>query len=235
MKDSLLKLRQLILIGIGLFFFLLSGKAQYKSYLLSANGDTLNVIDKNGKKQGRWVTTVGEIRGEPGYEEEGLYKDNEKTGPWRKYSNTGDILAIENFRLGGKDGRQEYFNFLGILQRQEEWKGYNPDFLFDTIAIYGNENNEILSYKIEKAQPYSVKNGEWKYFDGEGRILKTENYDRGRLVVVPDKNTALKETPKLETPEKEKEKVKTKEILDYEKKYGKKKRQQLERDGKTGL
>jgi hypothetical protein len=233
MKNSLLKLRQLILIGIGLFFFLLNGKAQYKNYSLSANGDTINVIDKNGLKQGRWVTTVGEIRGEPGYDEEGLYKDNEKTGPWRKYTSTGDILAIENFRLGGKDGRQEYFNFLGILQRQEEWKGYNPDFLFDTIAVYGNESNEILSYKIVKALPYSVKNGEWKYFDSEGRILKTEKYDRGSLVIAPDKNTALKEIPKVETPEKEK--VKTKEILDYEKKYSKKKRQQLERDGKTGL
>jgi len=233
MENSLLKLRQLILIGIGLFFFLLSGKAQYKNYSLSANGDTINIIDKNGLKQGRWVTTVGEIRGEPGYDEEGLYKDNEKTGPWRKYTSTGDILAIENFRLGGKDGRQEYFNFLGILQRQEEWKGYNPDFLFDTIAVYGNESNEILSYKIVKALPYSVKNGEWKYFDSEGRILKTEKYDRGALVIAPDKNTAVKENPKVETPEKEK--VKTKEILDYEKKYSKKKRQQLERDGKTGL
>jgi hypothetical protein len=233
MENSILKLRQLILIGIGLFFFLLSGKAQYKNYSLSANGDTLNIIDKNGLKQGRWVTTVGEIRGEPGYDEEGLYKDNEKTGPWRKYTNTGDILAIENYRLGGKDGRQEYFNFLGILQRQEEWKGYNPDFLFDTIAVYGSENNEILSYRILKALPYSVKNGEWKYFDSEGRILKTERYDRGSLVVAPDKSTALKENVKVETPEKEK--VKTKEILDYEKKYSKKKRQQLERDGKTGL
>lgn len=215
MENSLLKLRQLNLIGIGLFFFLLSGKAQYKNYSLSANGDTLNIIDKNDLKQGKWVTTVGEIRGEPGYDEEGLYKDNEKTGPWRKYTSTGDILAIENFRLGGKDGRQEYFNFLGILQRQEEWKGYNPDFLFDTIAVYGNENNEILSYKILKAMPYSVKNGEWKYFDDEGRILKTEKYDRGILVIAPDKNTAVKENPKVETPEKEK--VKTKEILDYEK------------------
>ena len=233
MENSLLKLRQLILIGIGLFFFLLSGKAQYKNYSLSANGDTINIIDKNGLKQGRWVTTVGEIRGEPGFDEEGLYKDNEKTGPWRKYTSTGDILAIENFRLGGKDGRQEYFNFLGILQRQEEWKGYNPDFLFDTIAVYGNESNEILSYKIVKALPYSVKNGEWKYFDSEGRILKTEKYDRGALVIAPDKNTAVKKNPKVETPEKEK--VKTKEILDYEKKYSKKKRQQLERDGKTGL
>jgi len=233
MENSLLKLRQLILIGIGLFFFLLSGKAQYKNYSLSANGDTINIIDKNGLKQGRWVTTVGEIRGEPGFDEEGLYKDNEKTGPWRKYTSTGDILAIENFRLGGKDGRQEYFNFLGILQRQEEWKGYNPDFLFDTIAVYGNESNEILSYKIVKALPYSVKNGEWKYFDSEGRILKIEKYDRGALVIAPDKNTAVKENPKVETPEKEK--VKTKEILDYEKKYSKKKRQQLERDGKTGL
>ena len=233
MKNSLLKLRQLILIGIGVFLFVFSGSAQYKGYSLSLKGDTINVTDKKGLKQGRWVTTVGEIRGEPGYDEEGLYKDGEKTGVWRRYTTSGDILAVENYLFGGKDGLQEYFNFLGVLQRQEGWRGYNPDVPFDTIPVYGKENNEILSYKILKSMQYSVKDGDWKYFNATGGLVRTEKYDRGFLLKEPDKDAAVLETPKAEAPVKEK--VKTKEILEYEKKYSKTKRKALERVGKTGL
>lgn len=232
MNNPLLKLRQLILTVIGLFF-VLSGSAQYKEYVLSAKGDTLNAIDKKGLKQGKWVTTVGEIREEPGYEEEGLYKDGEKTGVWRRYTSAGDILAVENYLFGGKDGLQEYFNFLGGLQRQEEWRGYNPDVPFDTIPVYGKDNNEILSYKILKSMQYSVPDGVWKYFNAAGGLVKSEKYDRGFLLKEPDNNAAVVDTSKVESSVKEK--VKTKEILDYEKKYSKKKRQELERVGKTGL
>ena len=232
MNNPLLKLRQLILTVIGLFF-VLSGSAQYKEYVLSAKGDTLNAIDKKGLKQGKWVTSVGEIREEPGYEEEGLYKDGEKTGVWRRYTSAGDILAVENYLFGGKDGLQEYFNFLGGLQRQEGWRGYNPDVPFDTIPVYGKENNEILSYKILKSMQYSVPDGVWKYYNAAGGLVKSEKYDRGFLLKEPDNNAAVVDTSKVESSVKEK--VKTKEILDYEKKYSKKKRQELERVGKTGL
>ena len=51
MKNSLLKSRQLILIGIGVILFVFSGSAQYKDYSLSAEGDTLNATEKNGLKQ----------------------------------------------------------------------------------------------------------------------------------------------------------------------------------------
>src|SRR5215216_4382187 len=127
MSNKVLKIRQLgLIVGLS-FLFMFNASAQYKEYKLSPTGDTLNAIDNKGLKQGKWVITVGELRGEPGYEEEGIYKDDKKTGTWRRYNSTGDILAIETYRFGGKDGVQEYFSFLGELQRQEEWHAYNPD------------------------------------------------------------------------------------------------------------
>jgi antitoxin component YwqK of YwqJK toxin-antitoxin module len=203
---------------------------QYKDYKLSPNGDTLNAIDNKGLKQGKWVSSVGEIRGEPGYEEEGFYKDDKRTGVWRRYNSTGDMIAMENYLLGGKDGIQEYFTFLGTLERHEEWRGYNPDAPYDTVAIYGTGSNEVIDYKLVKAEQYSVKHGEWRYYDPGGSVTKIERYDRGSLM----KDAAEKATVKTEAA-KPKEKVKTKEILEYEKKYSKKKRAQMERDGKTGL
>jgi len=233
MANRLSRGRALIFMG-AMFLCAVKVSAQYKSYSLSPKGDTLNIVDNKGQKQGKWVITVGELRGEPGYDEEGIFKDDKKAGTWRKYNSTGDLIAIENYRYGGKDGLQEYFSFLGDLQRHEEWHAYNPEHPYDTIPVYGTGNNEIISYKIVKAEQYSVPDGEWKYYEGGGRLTKYEKYDRGRLLKDKDDQGAPALVAKTgeETP---KEKVKTKEILEYEKKYSKKKRKKLERDGQTGL
>ena len=215
-------------------FFLaltITSNAQYKDFMLTPKGDTVNAIDKKGLKQGKWINSVEELRGEPGYEEEGLYKDDKKSGTWRKYNLNGDLIAVENYRLGGKHGTQEYFSFLGNIERHEEWKGYNPDAPYDTIPVYGEGNNEVIDFKIVQAEQYSVPHGEWKYFNPSGHIVKIENYDRGLLL----KDKADEVPLAKATPAQPKEKVKTKEILEYEKKYSKKKRKQMERDGKTSL
>lgn len=220
--------------GILLHLFILGGfavHAQNKTFILSPKGDTLNVVDKNNLKQGRWVISMPELRGEPGYDEEGYYKDDKKNGPWRKYNATGDILAVENYRLGGKEGVQEYFTYLGDLERHEEWKGYNPDAPYDTIAVYGEGNNVVSKYKLVKAEQYSIPHGEWKYYAPGGKLTKLETYDHGHLL---KNNEAVAVVP-ASTDEKPKEAAKTKEILDYEKKYSKKKRKKMERDGQTGL
>ena len=226
----ILKIRQLSLISLLILLFVVNGNAQYKDFSLSPKGDTLNIIDKKGLKQGKWANSIPEIRGEPAYEEEGNYKDDKKTGPWRKYNATGDLIAMENYLFGGKHGIQQYFTFLGAIEREEEWRGYNPDAPYDTIPVYGQGNNEIIDYKIVKAEQYSVPHGEWKFYEPTGHITKIERYDRG----FPIKDAVKKETAAAE-PAKTKEKVKTKEILEYEKKYSKKKRAHMERVGKTSL
>ncbi len=224
----ILKIRQLLLLTIIQFLFLMNGTAQYKTYKLSSEGDTLNAIDKNDKKQGKWVLHMEPLRGEPGYEEEGIFRNNNKEGIWRKYSLAGDIIAVEFYKLGGKDGVQQYYTYLGDLIREESWRAYNPDAPYDTIPIYGEGNNEIIEMKVVKAEPYSVRHGEWRYFDaGTGRLVKSENYELGHLQKPGDdsKKVAAAST------EKKKEVQKTAEMLEWEKKNkGKKK---VVRDGRT--
>lgn len=211
------------------FLFLMNGEAQYKSYKISEKGDTINAIDKNGLKQGKWVIHIDEIRGEPGYEEEGIFKNDKKEGIWRQYNLTSDLIGVENYKLGGKDGIQQYYTYLGDLYREESWRGYNPDSPYDTIPIYGTGSNEIIDYKIVKAEQYSVKHGEWKYYEpGSGRLIKVEKYDRGLLekpnATAPVAPTATATPKKVE---------KTPEMLEWEKKNkGKKK---VLRDGRTGM
>ena len=215
-----------------LFFFILQmlfisiGFSQYKSYKLNANGDTINATRMDGTKDGKWVIRIDEIRGEPGYEEEGVYKKGEKDGYWRRYNLSGDLIAVENFKLGGKDGLQQYYTYLGDLEREEWWKGYNPDAPYDTIAIYGTGSGEIVDYKIVKAEPYSVKDGEWKYYEpGSGRLIRKEKWERNNLVK-PD-------APKAVVSDKPKKVDKTAEMLEWERKNRGKKG--VVRDGRTGL
>ena len=226
MKNKFLKIQKLALIFIVLQFFFAEGFAQYKTYELTANRDTINAIDKKDMKQGKWVLHTGEVRGEPGYEEEGIYKNGKKEGVWRRYNLNGDMIAMENYRYGGKDGVQQYFTMMGDLGREESWRAYNPDAPYDTIPVYGQGNNEIITFKIVKAEQYSVKHGTWKFYDPtSGRLIRSETYDHGFLPKEPDANVAV-------TDNKTK-KVKPAEVLQYEKKNSGKKKVKT-RDGQTG-
>jgi hypothetical protein len=214
-----------------ILFSLQNADAQYSKYSLNDKGDTINGLNKKGLKHGRWVERVEEIRGEPGYEEEGLYKNGVKDGYWRKYSLEGDLLAVEHYKFGGKDGLQQYYSFLGDLIREESWRGYNPDAPYDTIAIYGTGSNEIVDFKIVKAEPYAVKDGEWRYYEeGSGRLIRTEKWDRNNLVIPGANKPAVATKDEDKKPKKVE---KTAEMMEWEKKNKGKKR--VVRDGQTGI
>jgi hypothetical protein len=222
------KIFVLIISGI-VYSQLTFSQVQYKEYKIGPNGDTINAVRQDGKKVGKWVIKVEELRGEPGYEEEGMYKNGEKDGYWRKYSTQGDLIGVEHYLLGGKDGLQQYFTYLGDLIREENWKGYNPDAPYDTVAVYGMDNNEVIDFKLVKAEPYSVKNGEWRYYEaGSGRLIKVEQWANNNLV---KPNEPKKEV--VENSEKKKEVKKTPEMLEWEKKNSNKKK--ALRDGRTGM
>jgi hypothetical protein len=117
---------------------------------------------------------------------------------------------------------------MGDLLREESWKAYNPDAPYDTIPVYGTGSNEIISYKIVKAEQYSVKHGDWKFYDpSTGLIIKTETFDRGHPQTKLDK-------VEVASDDKPKPKVKPQEVIDFEKKNSGKKKVKL-REGQTGL
>ncbi len=206
-------MKKLLSLLIFIHLALLNAHAQFKSYTISVKGDTLNAVDLHGLKQGKWLVHVDPLRGEPGYEEEGIFLNDKREGTWRKYTLQGDFIAFENYKHGDKDGKWQYFTQYGDLLREENWRAYNPEQPYDTIPIYGTGNNEIVSYKIIKAQPYSVKDGTWTYYDN-GHIIKTEEYDRGYLLNPAKTEVATEEPMKKIVP---------KEVLEYQQKNSHKK------------
>lgn len=198
---------------------------QWANYAINSNGDTLNRIDQNGKKQGIWVNRVEKLRGEPGYEEEGYYTDDRKEGQWKLFNLMGDLIGIENYKWGMKDGVCTYFSLHGGVRMEQSWKALNPDKLYDTLQV--EDIDKLNSYKqvIVKNEGASLRHGEWKYYNPEtGALLRVEKYEFGESINKP---------APIVSNEPKKEVEKPKEVLEYEKRNSGKKRVRYQ-DGSTG-
>jgi len=170
---------------IVLFYLLISinGFGQWKDYIISARGDTLNRVDMKGKKQGPWAIHVDELRGERGYEEEGYFEDDLRTGTWKRYSLEGVKIAEENYRWGKLDGRQQYFTYNGGLIRIENWRMMDPANQYDTVPVYDlKDPTREIDRVVVKNDGLALKHGKWIYYDPMwGTELKTENYFMNKL------------------------------------------------------
>ncbi len=216
---------------------------QWKDYIIGVRGDTLNRVDMKGKKQGPWVIHLEELRGEPGYDEQGYYVDDKKDGKWVKFSLMGDKLAEENYRWGSLDGKSRYYNRTGGLMREETWRAIEPGRSMDTVDVLDpTDPSKVVDRVIVKVEGQTMKHGTWTYFDPEwGTIVKTENYWIDKLRTgdgLPGEDDELKPIGfsdgkmKSDTIGK-KAMVKPQAILDFEKKNSGKKKVKV-RTGQTG-
>ncbi|MDP1844143.1 MAG: hypothetical protein Q8K64_12030 [Sediminibacterium sp.] len=210
-----------------LFIFLsLSVNSQCRTYKLASNGDTLNCTDMNNLKQGKWVQSFPKLRGEPGYEEEGVYKNGKKEGMWRTFNLMGDLLAQENYKWGNKHGRCFYFTLMG-LEHEESWRAVNPNKAYDTIDVQDLINPNKYEKVIVKTDGNSLKHGLWKYYvAGTGKLIETQEYFMDRLKTADEDLAALGDTIQVKQASKKDSiatvKPKTKETIEFDKKNPKK-------------
>ena len=204
-----------------------TGYSQSGTFIIGVKGDTLNKVDTKSMKQGKWVIRLDEVRGEPGHEEEGEFKNNRKEGTWRIYSLQGDLTGLEFYKWGNKDGLCQYFNGSGALVREESWRALNPDKLYDTLEIEDIDHLNEYKTVIVKNEGVAIRHGQWKFYDpSTGMINKIQTYTMGKLET--SKNDGGSDSTKLAA----KTAVKPKEVQDYEKKNAGKKKIKV-RDGAT--
>jgi hypothetical protein len=237
-------MKSLFLILITILASVAGYSQKWKSFIIGVKGDTLNRLDMSGKKQGPWVVHVAELRGERGYEEEGYYISDKKEGTWRRFSLEGDLIAVENYRWGGKDGKSIYISQQGAPIREESWKAVNPDNPYDTVNVYDvNNPGKIIAKQVIKLEGYSLKHGPWKYYDVfTGRVEKTEYwyFDKpAKKTGIDDDELAPIDVTNNEdgdatakTEDKKKAVAKPKEVVEFEKKKPGKKKITV-RDGST--
>ena len=213
-------------LSIIFLFISMSSFAQWKDFTLTSKGDTLNRLDMQGLKQGPWKHHYDNVRGEPGYEEEGYYENNRKVGEWRIFSLMGDLVGIEHYKWGLKDGLCQYFTTGGEMRLEQSWKAFNPDKEYDTLTIEDPDKLDTYKTVVVKNEGAAIRHGVWKYYDPTtGSILKSERYMLGKLE--EEAKTAAAE------PAEKKAVPKPKEVQDFEKKNSGKKKVKY-RDGSTG-
>lgn len=236
-----------LIVSISILFSI-AASAQCKTFRLSSNGDTLDCVDMKGLKQGRWLIKMPPLRGNPGYEEEGVYLNDKKEGTWRRFSLMGDPVAEENYKWGLKHGRSAYFTLTGP-EHEESWRALNPAKLYDTLDIQDLKDPNKFEQVIVKVDGRSMRHGVWKYYyPMTGALVKTEKYVLDQLQE-PGAEDVTKSLPRLNgggtsatagdttvkaknTAAPDKPKSKPKEVLEFEKKTSGKKK--VVRDGRTG-
>ncbi len=236
-NTSIRHIGQLLLLVFTGMAFSANAFGQCKTFKLINGGDTINCINAKNKKQGKWMERTNPLRGNPGYEEEGAYLNDRKEGLWRKYNLQGDVLSMENYKWGLLNGISQYFTVEG-LEREETWKAIDPDKEYDTINVPDLYQDGVMKSVVVKNEGYAMKHGKWTYYEARtGFVVKTESWFRDTTENPLAMFGVKKKQPLSDTAAASLKKkaltVKTKEILEWEKKNAGKKKVAV-RDGSTG-
>jgi antitoxin component YwqK of YwqJK toxin-antitoxin module len=228
-------LKSIICLLIGSFVCCAASFSQCKTFTLSDRGDTLNCVDRNNKKQGPWLVKVPELRGNPGYEEEGIFIDDKKTGIWRMYTLQGDLMAVEKYSWGLKNGKCQYYSLQG-LEREESWWAIDPIKPYDTFDVPDLYEDGKYKQVILKNEGRSMKHGAWTWYDTQtGFVQRTEEFIRDSAVspLAAFGISNKKKREPSDTGTTAKKPAKPSVVEEWEKKNAGKKKIKI-RDGSTG-
>ena len=159
---------------ISRFFFLCFG---FIPMLLLAQNDSLNKTDEQGWKQGKWIENSDGEDAEgctAGTKiEEGYYKDNRKTGTWRRYYCNGKIKNELVYNADRSISSKDYYQD-GKLKEEGTWNSVG------WIGVYKMYHpNGKLYYEWEYDQG-GKRTGRQKYFYDNGNLMFDGEWNGGK-------------------------------------------------------
>ncbi len=167
-------------------FFLLFPLLSFPQTYTIFKGDTINKIDKNGYRQGKWIFF------EKNYKDSisviGYYKDGQKNGLWTYFYPNGNIKAIITYSNNKKEGPVKLYYENGKLEEEGYWKGtkwvgeykrYYPNGKLQYHWFYDKTGRRTgkQEYFYENGKKYIE--GEWK--DGKENGEMKEYYTNGKI------------------------------------------------------
>jgi serine phosphatase RsbU (regulator of sigma subunit) len=126
----------------------------YELYL----GDTVNVIENNSTKQGRWVLRGKDKKGKK-YKfykpsqivEDGNYKDGKKIGLWKSYHQTGKIESEIRYVNDEANGNAKFYNKDGKLIAEGSLKGLDFEDDYFIYDVAGNKVKKNASHRFKNS------------------------------------------------------------------------------------
>ena len=140
--------------------------------------DTVNKIDIDGKKQGKWVL-FGRHKAGGCYKpdqkaEEGLYKDNRKVGVWVEYYCNGNMKNKLTFTNGRPDGYAQMFHENGKISEEGMWKNSRWVGSYKLYYDNGQVQHEFVF------SPTGKREGNQKYFYDNGQLAIEGSFVNGK-------------------------------------------------------
>jgi len=149
---------------------------------------------ENGNKQGQWSY----FKENRGIESTETYLNGVLHGPYKEYYDISNYKTQGQFSNGKKDGIWRHY----FENDQKLYEYYKDDNMYKLEHFYANSNiimlegditngiGQMVKYtkegKKESEGKYDLKDkiklGEWKYYDENGNLTKTDTYKFGKLV-----------------------------------------------------
>jgi hypothetical protein len=139
------------------------------SFEVLDNGDTINKLDNQQQRQGKWLIETPARYDEPAFFELGYYTNNVRTGSWKSYSYDGILLAEENYRNNLKYGEARYFDN-GALICVGNYYALNATHKYDTILVESGNGNDWKTVVVPSMLG-SVRHGLWTFYDPKRKKL----------------------------------------------------------------
>jgi len=168
-----------------------SALAQAQSFEVIGS-DTINKIDVDGRKQGKWILFGRHKPGtcyKPEQEvEKGIYQDNRKTGVWIEFYCNGNMKNKITFANGRPDGYAIMYNESGKINEEGLWKINRWVGNYKLYYDNGQVQHEFVfnaSGKRDGAQKYYYPNGqvaiEGNFANGKESGLIKEFHENGDI------------------------------------------------------
>lgn len=136
-----------------------------------------NLIDDDGKKQGKWI-----IDGEASFQsnfksdqkvEEGYFIDSKKTGVWKGYYPTGLIKSVITYENNRPNGFVQMYNENGSIREEGTWKNNRWSGDYKSFYQNGQVENEFIFNENGKREGV-----QYSYYDN-GDLFAIVNYVDG--------------------------------------------------------
>ncbi len=173
LKDFLRFVLSIFLLTMGLH----ASYASAQSYELY-NGDTINRVDVNNRKQGYWII-FGKMKQTEGYAdsqiiEEGEYINSRKNGHWKAYFSDGKLKSEINYVNNRPNGEYKIYYNNGIVEEQGSW--------------VNNRNTGNFERKYENGQPQQKfsfneggkREGKQVYYYNNGQVMIEGDWNGGQ-------------------------------------------------------
>lgn len=167
-------MRPYLLHTFAMFLLLCFASAQAHAQVFEIyKGDTINRVDKQMRKQGKWIYFYDENKREQ-IRMKGAFVDNHRVGLWIKYFKNGNRKNEVTYKRGKPIGPARFYYENGHIREEGEWliKHWIGEYR------YYHENGNLAYEFMYNAE--GKRTGEQNYYYPTGDLMITGEWQKGK-------------------------------------------------------